>query len=97
MTGPCLCGDPCCASCGDPAQCAYEDACTQIVDDMIAANLTPDELAVFFNVGLSAVMNARDMATAAVADAQHASAEHVMYLQDRLVDLTFETTTEKKP
>ncbi len=26
MMGPCLCGDPCCPSCGDPAACAAADA-----------------------------------------------------------------------
>ncbi len=43
MIGPCLCGDPYCPSCGNPAQAKYEDWCAEFTDKLIDLSLTEGE------------------------------------------------------
>lgn len=41
MTGPCLCGDPYCSSCGNPSAAAYADWLDYLMDEV--DKLKPDE------------------------------------------------------
>ena len=58
MTGPCMCGDPYCPSCGDPQAAAVEafiDALYEKVQDF-----NEDEAAVFVAAGEAAVKAMRE-------------------------------------
>jgi hypothetical protein len=52
-SGPCLCGDPYCVSCGDPSRAAFEDFFDQLHDVMVDYNA--DECRLFMEMGKSAV------------------------------------------
>lgn len=56
MSGPCLCGDPYCPSCGSPGQAKLEAAYEAATDAMINYKLSPDEVAVFAKIGLEAAL-----------------------------------------
>ena len=53
MIGPCLCGDPYCASCGDPGAAAREAWIERL--DEITAKFDEVEAGIFESVGMSAV------------------------------------------
>jgi hypothetical protein len=44
MVGPCLCGDPYCPSCGDPAAAAFADAIDLLLEDIGEAIQTDRDL-----------------------------------------------------
>lgn len=54
-TGPCLCGDPYCPSCGDPAAARYADAWDEFIDAINDINPDETELAIFEKAGKEAV------------------------------------------
>jgi len=78
MIGPCMCGDPYCPSCGDPGLAKYEQACDDLLAELEAAELTPEEFEVFKTVGLAAVDAHRAGVKAVVSEVQ---AEHAMYVE----------------
>jgi hypothetical protein len=55
MSGPCLCGDPYCPSCGSPEAAKVEAANEWAMAEFSNANLTPDEYKLVVKVGLQAV------------------------------------------
>lgn len=92
MTGPCLCGDPHCQSCGNPAAAKYADWCDSFLDKLMDLALEEDEstlleghLEAFIEKSLPAYRKARGMALDAVAAE---GAEYVNYLEDRVKELT---------
>lgn len=42
MTGPCLCGDTYCPSCGNPSAAAYADCVDTFAEKLATANLTEE-------------------------------------------------------
>jgi len=77
--GPCLCGDPYCPSCGNPASAALEDAigeaADRLVDGLYNENLDPDEYDLVLEVGLAAVRSARKITQARIKEALDATAQ----------------------
>lgn len=66
MVGPCLCGDPACGSCGDPAWEEIEAAQEEALEWMSRARLTAVEYRIVVRVGLVAVKQARRAIVAAM-------------------------------
>lgn len=55
--GPCLCGDPYCASCGDPSAAAFEDLVERLAEEL--SQLDDIECRLFVDAGRMAVKNFR--------------------------------------
>jgi len=53
MTGPCMCGDPYCGSCGDPTQARWEAFVDALYDKI--SDFTEDEAHIFVAAGEAAV------------------------------------------
>jgi len=51
MTGPCLCGDPYCPSCGNPAAAEYADAVDELCERLLEKDFTLEELRQFESAG----------------------------------------------
>lgn len=77
MVGPCLCGDPYCGSCGNPAWAEAQAAEEWTLEALAKAKLTPEEYKIVVSVGLAAVCHARRAAkeTAAAIAENQAEAE----------------------
>ena len=58
-TGPCLCGDPYCPRCGDPAAARYADAVDRLIDKLGDLDCDANELAIFERAGKEAVEHYR--------------------------------------
>lgn len=58
-TGPCLCGDPYCPQCGDPAAARYADAWDEFIDVINDLDCDANELAIFERAGKEAVEHYR--------------------------------------
>lgn len=58
-TGPCLCGDPYCPSCGNPAAARYADAWEEFIDAINDINPDETELEIFERAGKEAVEHYR--------------------------------------
>lgn len=58
-TGPCLCGDPYCPSCGDPAAARYADALDTLIDNINELDCDETEIAIFEQAGKEAVEHYR--------------------------------------
>lgn len=86
MIGPCLCGDPCCPSCGDPGACEMEAAYETFWDILEENEISPEELGIFLNVGLSAVLNARELAKEVAQNVRYDSQITVDMLKRQLVE-----------
>ena len=46
-TGPCLCGDPYCPSCGDPEAALFADAIDEVFNDLCNFITTEEDLILF--------------------------------------------------
>lgn len=68
--GPCLCGDPYCSSCGNPAAAAIEDAESKLMELLNGENLTPDEYEIVGAAGLAVVHTIREQVKKALAAIQ---------------------------
>lgn len=55
MTGPCLCGDPYCPSCGDPGLAEKEAAHEAFAERLWNTDLAAGELDLLFEAGMAAV------------------------------------------
>lgn len=53
MKGPCMCGDPYCPSCGDPAAAAFEDLMVEVTDEL--EKLDEIQVNLFLRAGRAAV------------------------------------------
>jgi len=84
MTGPCLCGDPYCPSCGDPAAAALEEKIEQIMEQASELIQHPGEADVFFAAGKAAVEAARQYADEAVREQAHNDSLYIGYLREKL-------------
>jgi DNA-directed RNA polymerase subunit N (RpoN/RPB10) len=58
MTGPCLCGDVYCSSCGDPGAAAHEAWIERLYD--ITSDFDDIEAKIFEEVGIKAVKAYRE-------------------------------------
>jgi hypothetical protein len=67
--GPCLCGDPYCPHCGDPAAAAIEEAEVWAMERLAKARLAADEYQIVVRAGLAAVKAARKRVKSAVGEA----------------------------
>jgi len=80
MKGPCLCGDPYCPSCGNPAAAAYADAVGEAMDEMQRVfesnNFTPAEIKMVQSLAMRAVISSRKITEQAIKDYQAAIAEN---------------------
>lgn len=56
MTGPCLCGDPYCGSCGDPSLAQFEAMIDELTEEL--GKLSESECALFVKMGRAAVATA---------------------------------------
>ena len=61
MTGPCLCGDPYCGSCGDPGAAALEEFVESLMETM--KDYSIPECEIFVEGGKKAVREARTWVT----------------------------------
>ena len=64
--GPCLCGDPYCGSCGNPAAAEIEAAEEWAIEELAKAGLSAEEYRFVITLGISALAPARAMAIAAI-------------------------------
>lgn len=53
--GPCLCGDPYCSRCGNPAQAAFADAIEVFCEKLEQYVMDETEMEIFYNAGVEAV------------------------------------------
>lgn len=70
MIGPCLCGDPGCASCGQPGMAELEEATEQVCEMMEAAKLDAAEMRLAARVGIVAAFLARRLTAQRIGDAR---------------------------
>lgn len=75
MSGPCLCGDPYCPSCGNPGAAELEATEEWAMEEMSKAQLTPDEYRLVVTVGLAVVFECRKYAETVLKDYQAVLAE----------------------
>jgi hypothetical protein len=59
MVGPCLCGDPYCWSCGDPAGARLEDSLETIAEIFIDEGYSENEVDNFITAGKQEVEKIR--------------------------------------
>jgi len=80
MKGPCLCGDPYCSSCGNPAAAAYADEVGEAMDNLQKAfesnSFTPAEIKMVQSLAMRAVISSRKITEQAIKDYQAAIAEN---------------------
>lgn len=67
-TGPCLCGDTYCPSCGDPSLAAYEEAIEDLCEKLFELKLSEYELELFKAVGFKAIEHHRQIIDETIAD-----------------------------
>ena len=91
MKGPCLCGDPSCPSCGNPAQAAYEEAVDLMVERINDLAMDEYELALFEKVGVQVVKNFRETVTNMLCNKLSADHQYTDYLEEKIKAL------EEKP
>lgn len=84
MVGPCLCGDPYCPSCGNPAQAAYEEALEAFFDELRDMGLDEFEFAIFKEVGLAAVEAFRKVEKRVSAKQSQGDALYIQHLEDEV-------------
>lgn len=95
MIGPCLCGDPYCPFCGNPAQAAFEEIVEAQIErfENEVAPLCESEgdFNVFFQAGLSALKahkTVKDEAIKNYIDEERISSEqHIQQLKDEILTL----------
>ena len=52
---PCLCGDPSCRHCGDPKAAREQEKINRLIDKILDADLSYDDLLTFVRAGFDAV------------------------------------------
>lgn len=84
--GPCLCGDPYCLSCGNPAAAEIEAAADDLLEKLAADGISADEYSIVRDAGIAAVKLVREKLDAArkqwIADAQEAAADEGVFILD---------------
>lgn len=88
MKGPCLCGDPYCPSCGNPAQAEMEEAIEKLSEEIIAHGLDALEFALFKKTGFETVINLRAAFAIREKEMAEAHKEHIDQLKSEIEDLT---------
>lgn len=86
MIGPCMCGDPYCASCGNSKLADLEAAEEAAMDAFQKAKLTPDEYEMVVKIGLVAVGAAREYAKTRVEEVKRQEAEYREIEKDRSLE-----------
>lgn len=86
MSGPCMCGDPYCGSCGSPGLAEHEAAEERALERFMEAHLGPGEYELAVTVGLAAVMEARKYAKAAVENERQNSSEYIEHLKEKAAE-----------
>lgn len=84
MTGPCLCGDPYCPRCGDPAAAILEELANNAADDMLSFVTTPEEVRIFELAGYMAVYAHREAHMTEMAEVMADQQEYIRALQDQI-------------
>ncbi len=87
-TGPCLCGDPYCPSCGNPAQAQMEEAIEKLEEEIIAHGLDALEFALFKKTGFETVINLRAAFAIREKEMVEAHREEIDQLKREIEDLT---------
>jgi hypothetical protein len=79
-----MCGDTHCSSCGDAAAAAQEVAEESLLEYCRRAKLTPEEYHIVLRVGLSAIKQARILASNAEQDGLIDQQEYIYYLEEKV-------------
>jgi len=86
-SGPCMCGDPYCWSCGDPAQARLADCIDSLAEQIGDFIESPIEADLIWDAGKAAVLKAREMATEVMRDQAQGYEMEIERLQDRIDEL----------
>ncbi len=73
MSGPCMCGDPYCASCGSPGLAEIEEACDWATEQFAKGKLSASEIRTCVLSGMSTVTLLREAIKQALADERDAT------------------------
>ena len=84
MQQPCMCGDVGCSCCGDVHAAALEAAGETLLEYCVRAKLTPEEYHIVLRVGLSAVKQARILASDAEQEGLADQQEYIYYLESKI-------------
>ena len=82
MTGPCLCGDPYCPSCGDPAGQAEIDAVVSVLEKAEKKIETYHEARIFYMAGMAAVREHRKAVDTIVSEQTQEADMSIDWLKD---------------
>lgn len=74
--GPCLCGDPYCPSCGNPARAVLEEAEAAAIEQLAKVCTTPEDYRIAVEFGVAAVKLAAKSADDAIRQLAEAEASY---------------------
>lgn len=87
MSGPCLCGDPYCPSCGDPSLAKLEGAIEKLCDKLYEMQIDEYELQIFQDVGFKAIESFREVVKDAISERTGNDDQYIAQLEEQVREL----------